>query len=427
MAQSQHVKVIGLPHSREAYEIRDFLKRGVVEYEWCEITSERDCMRELGVETLRDMRLPVVLFPDGSCFQQPTLAEIAAKLGWVTRPRLREYDVSIYGAGPAGLSAAVYAASEGLRAVVIERNAVGGQAGTSSLIENYMGFPEGIAGAELAERARQQAVKFGIELLMMREGVHATFVDGKIRVDLADGSILCAKSNICATGIEYRSLGLPHEEKYLNAGLFYGAGASEAPMCVGQPVCIVGGGNSAGQAAMNFSQHASVVTMIVRGASLAATLSQYLIERLEREANVKVRFESSVSALYGDGKLEAIEIRSLNGDREVMKTGHLFVCIGGSPNTEWAKDTHIIRDPNGYLVTGSDLHEHPAFETVWPLGRRPYFLETSVPGSFAAGDVRAGSVKRVASAVGEGAMAVTFVHRYLAESRLAASGFLKNA
>jgi thioredoxin reductase (NADPH) len=420
MAQSQRVKVIGLPGSKEAYAIRDFLKRGVVEYEWCEMTSDSDCLRELGVAPLSDVRLPAVIFPDGSAIHQPTLQEIATKLGWVARPRFLEYDVSIYGAGPAGLSAAVYAASEGLRAVVIERGAVGGQAGTSSLIENYMGFPEGVPGAELAERARQQAVKFGVELLMMREGIHATFVDGKIRVNLADGSILTAKSNICATGIEYRSLGLPDEDKFLNAGLFYGAGSSEAPMCDGKPVCIVGGGNSAGQAAMNFSRYASEVTMIVRGASLAATLSQYLIERLSRAPNIKVRFGSSVSALYGEERLEAIEIQTERGEREIVQSGHLFVCIGGSPNTEWAKDTHIVRDPGGYLVTGSDLYEYPAFESVWPLERRPYFLETSVPGSFAAGDVRAGSVKRVASAVGEGAMAVTFVHKYLSEYRASA-------
>ncbi|KVN03040.1 NAD(P)/FAD-dependent oxidoreductase [Burkholderia diffusa] len=415
MTQSQHVKVIGLPNSKEAYAIRDFLKRGVVEYEWCELTSDTDCMRELGIAPLRDIRLPVVVFPDGTCIYQPTLPEIAAKLGWVARPRFVEYDVSIYGAGPAGLSAAVYAASEGLRAVVIERDAVGGQAGTSSLIENYMGFPDGIPGAELAERARQQAVKFGVELLMMREGVHATFADGKIRVDLADGSILTARANICATGIEYRSLGLPDEARFLNAGLFYGAGSSEAPMCEGKHVFIVGGGNSAGQAVMNFARHAREVTMIVRGPSLAATLSRYLIDRIERMPNVTVRYGTTVDALQGDGRLEAIVLRTEDGAREVLPATHVFVCIGGAPNTEWARDTNIIRNEGGYLVTGSDLYDCPDFERVWPLERRPYYLETSVPGSFAAGDVRSGSVKRVASAVGEGAMAVTFVHRFLSE------------
>jgi thioredoxin reductase (NADPH) len=412
------VRVLGVAHSKEAYAIRDFLSRGVVEYEWLEVASDSDCVRELGISGFDDICWPVVIFPDGSTLYAPTLAEIATKLGWVSRPRYREYDLSIYGAGPAGLSAAVYAASEGLRAVVIERAAIGGQAGTSSLIENYMGFPNGIAGAELAERARQQAVKFGIELLKMREGVHATFVNGKIEVNLADGSVLTARANICATGIEYRSLGIPDEQRLLNAGLFYGAGASEAPMCSGKRVFIVGGGNSAGQAAMNFSRTAESVTLIVRGPSLAATLSHYLLDRIADTSNISVVFESAVSELYGDTELEALQLTNMAGKTQVVPVDRLFVCIGGAPNTEWAKDTTIVRDRNGYLVTGADLSEFAQFERFWPLRRRPYFLETSVPGSFAAGDVRYGSVKRVASAVGEGAMAVTFVHRYLAESAL---------
>jgi thioredoxin reductase (NADPH) len=410
------VRVLGMSHSKEAYAIRDFLARGVVAYEWVEVASDSDCVRELGIPGFHDIGWPVVVFPDGSMLHAPTLVDIAAKLGWVSRPRYLEYDLSIYGAGPAGLSAAVYAASEGLRAVVIERAAVGGQAGTSSLIENYMGFPNGIAGAELAERARQQAVKFGVELLMMREGVHATFVNGKIEVNLADGSLLTARANICATGIEYRNLGIPDEQRLLNCGLFYGAGASEAPMCTGKKVFIVGGGNSAGQAAMNFARTAESVTLIVRGPSLAATLSHYLLDRIARTNNVSVVFESAVSDLYGDTELEALQLTNMAGKTEVVPADRLFICIGGAPNTEWAKDTTIVRDRNGYLVTGSDLSEFPQFDKCWPLKRRPYFLETSVPGSFAAGDVRYGSVKRVASAVGEGAMAVTFVHRYLAES-----------
>jgi thioredoxin reductase (NADPH) len=409
------VRVVGVAHSKGAYAIRDFLSRGVVEYEWCEIASDSDCMRELGITGIDDIRWPVVIFPDGSRLHQPTLTEIATRLGWVTRPRYREYDLSIYGAGPAGLSAAVYAASEGLRAVVIERSAVGGQAGTSSLIENYMGFPDGIAGAELAERARQQAVKFGVELLMMHEGVHATFAGGKIEVRLADGTFMKAKANICATGIEYRSLGIPDEQRLQNAGVFYGAAPSEAPMCRGKKVFIIGGGNSAGQAAMNFARTADTVMLVVRGPTLAATLSHYLLDRLTQAANIVVRTDSSVTEIYGDEQLEALRLTNAAGEHEVLPADRLFVCIGGAPNTEWARDTSIVRDRNGYLVTGADLHEFPQFERCWPLERRPYFLETSVPGSFAAGDVRYGSVKRVASAVGEGAMAVTFVHRYLSE------------
>jgi thioredoxin reductase (NADPH) len=416
MDNAKVVKVFGEAYSKEAYAIRDFLARGVVEYEWCEVSGDSDCLRQLGVGDFENTRWPIVVFPDGSTLYAPTLADIATKLGWVSRPRYHEYDLSIYGAGPAGLSAAVYAASEGLRAVVIERAAVGGQAGTSSLIENYMGFPQGIAGAELAERARQQAVKFGVELLLMREGVRATFTHGKIEVNLADGSLLRARANICATGIEYRSLGLPDEQRLLNSGFFYGAGASEAPMCHGKKVFVVGGGNSAGQAVMNFAKTAEKVTMIVRGPTLAATLSHYLLDRITQTKNVEVLFDSAVTELFGDTNLAAIRIVSTTGKNDVVNAERLFVCIGGAPNTDWAEDTTIVRDRNGYLVTGADLGEFPEFERCWPLARRPYFLETSVPGSFAAGDVRFGSVKRVASAVGEGAMAVTFVHRYLSES-----------
>ncbi|MFL9898002.1 NAD(P)/FAD-dependent oxidoreductase [Paraburkholderia fungorum] len=414
MDNTKVLRVFGAKHSKEAYSVRDFLSRGAVEYEWFEVASDSDCVRELGLSGFDSMCWPVVIFPDSSRLYAPTLSEIANKLGWV--PRLQEYDLSIYGAGPAGLSAAVHAASEGLRAVVIERAALGGQAGTSSLIENYMGFPAGVAGAELAERARQQAVKFGVEFLMMREGVHAKFVAAKIEVILADGSLLRARANLCATGIEYRSLGIPDEQRLLNVGLFYGTGASEAPMCKGKRIFIVGGGNSAGQAALNFVGIAKSVTLIVRGSSLAATLPHYLLDRIAHVGNVNVLFDSYVSGIYGDTRLEAVQLTSADGGSQIVPLELLFVCIGGAPNTNWAKDTAIVRDRNGYLVTGSDLMEFPQFEKSWPLERRPYFLETSVPGSFAAGDVRYGSIKRVASAVGEGAMAVTFVHRYLAES-----------
>lgn len=223
------VKLYGQPNSASAYEIRDFLSRSVVEFDWIELTNDQDCDRELRVSTLSDVSLPVVKFPDGTQLFAPTIREIAQRLGWVTQPKFKEYDLSIYGAGPAGLSAAVYAASEGLRTVLIERHAVGGQAGTSSLIENYMGFPEGISGADLAERARQQAVKFGIELLLLREGMKSEFRDNRIYTDMADGSKMVARANICATGIEYRRLNLPNEDQFLKVGLFYGAGASEAP------------------------------------------------------------------------------------------------------------------------------------------------------------------------------------------------------
>jgi len=418
--QNKHqdqVRLYGQPNLAEAYEIRDFLNRSVVEFDWVELTSDEDCHRELGFAALNDLRLPVVEFPDGTRLFAPTVRDIAQRLGWVAQPKFKEYDLSIYGAGPAGLSAAVYAASEGLRTVLIERQAVGGQAGTSSLIENYMGFPEGIRGAELAERARQQAVKFGVELLLLREGIKAEFRNNRIYVDMADGSKMIARTNICATGVEYRRLNLPNEDRFLNRGLFYGAGVSEASMCRNQQVLVVGGGNSAGQAVMHFSQYAKQVTMIVRGSTLAATLSKYLIDRILNASNVEVLFNAQVTGLVGEGSLQQVEItnRSENSVRTI-DTQYLFICIGGVPNTEWAKDTNIVRDEAGYLITGSDLLKNAQLPACWPLDRDPYFLETSVPGSFAAGDVRHGSTKRVASAVGEGAMAVTFVHKFLAES-----------
>jgi len=411
------VRLYGQPDSAQAYEIRDFLNRTVVEFDWILITCDADCNRELGLPSLNDVRLPVIELPNGTKLFAPTIHEIAQHLGWVTQPKLKEYDVSIYGAGPAGLSAAVYAASEGLRTVLVERHAVGGQAGTSSLIENYMGFPEGISGANLAERARQQAVKFGIELLLLREGTKSEFKNNRIYTDMADGSKMIARANICATGVEYRRLNLPNEDQFLKVGLFYGAGASEAPMCQDEHVFVVGGGNSAGQAAMYFSRYARKVTILVRANNLAATLSHYLINRITNTSNIEVMFQSQVTKLSGDTSLRQIEVTNYNdGKVQQIDTGRLFVCIGGAPNTEWAKDTNIIRDLSGYLVTGSDLLKDGRPPECWTIERDPFFLETSVPGSFAAGDVRHGSVKRVASAVGEGAMAVTFAHKYLEET-----------
>ena len=414
-AAARRIHLYGVPLSPRAYEIRDFLNRSVVEYDWTELRTDEEVHTLTGLASLAGPGLPLCILPDGTRLEAPTPNEVARHLGWVTAPKLAEYDVSIYGAGPAGLSAAVYAASEGLRTVLIERHTVGGQAGSSSLIENYMGFPEGVSGAQLAERARQQAVKFGVDVLHMREGVNAVFRDGRIVVDLADGSLMTARANICATGIEWRRLDLPNEARLLGAGLFYGAGASEAPMCGGETVFIVGGGNSAGQAAMHLSQYAAKVVMLIRGEGLAETLSHYLVAKIEATPNIAVLTQREVVGLDGDAVLREITLRDRrDGSSTTHPARRLFVCIGGVPHTEWAKDTAIVRDRGGYLVTGSDLFVDGRPPAAWPLRREPYYLETSVPGSFAAGDVRHKSVKRVASAVGEGAMAVTFVHQFLA-------------
>jgi len=411
------VRLFGNRDSAEAWEIRDFLKRSVVEFDWVELVSDEDCRRELGLQDLQNVRLPVVQLPGGERLYGPSLRDVAGRLGFVAKPKLKEYDLSIYGAGPAGLSAAVYAASEGLRTVLIERSAVGGQAGTTSMIENYMGFPEGINGADLAERARQQAVKFGVELLMMQEGTKSEFHDDRIWTDLADGGQMVARANICATGVEWRRLNLANEDRLLGRGVYYGAGASEAPLCGGEDVVVVGGGNSAGQAVMHLAAHARSVTMLVRDKGLAASMSQYLSERILSEPNVSVRFDAEITGLEGDGALRRIEVTTRSTRQAAwIETPRLFVAIGGVPNTDWAADTPIVRDEGGYLVTGPDLLVDGRPPPVWTRERLPYYLETAVPGSFAAGDVRHRSIKRVATAAGEGAMAVAFVHRYLDET-----------
>lgn len=406
------VQVYGSYGSRAAWEVRDFLSRSVVHFDWHELRSDMDALRATG-ELLSSPRLPMVVLPDHTRLYAPSLQQIAEHLGWVSAPRLQRYDLSIFGAGPAGLSAAVYAASEGLSVVLVEREAVGGQAGSSSLIENYLGFPDGLPGAMLAERARQQAAKFGAELLLMRRGVLGVFTDDGITATLEDGTRINAHANICATGIGWRRLDVPGEDALLGCGLYYGAGTSEASSCFGERVVVVGGGNSAGQAVMNLAAYASHVTMLIRGPSLAATLSTYLADRVRAQPNVTIRYNTTVTEFHGDTVLDGVSIS--DGDTvTVLPAQRAFVCIGGEPDTDWAAQTALQRDDVGYLRTGPDLLPD-ALRAVWPLDRAPYHLETSIPGSFAAGDVRHRSVKRVATAVGEGAMAVTFAHRFLHE------------
>ena len=414
------VLILGKAGSPMGYMIRDFMHRSDIPFEWIELRDEQAARQIAGVSGLNDSRLPVVIFPDGTRMDCPTLRQILQKLGWFRDPSRSEYDVAIYGAGPAGLSAAVYAASEGLTTVVVERSVVGGQASSSSKIENYLGFPEGISGAQLAERARAQACRFGAELLVGREGVRGEFLPGKGVGYLADGAKIIAKSMICATGVDYRRLDLPNENGFFGAGVYYGAGASEASLCHGhEDVFIVGGGNSAGQAAMHFARVVRTVALVVRGPSLKDTLSKYLLDRISTAPNVRVLTNSEVTELEGDQMLEAIVItNNVSGEKQRYETRWLFVCIGGDPRTSWAAEVGIVRDNAGYLVTGPDLMDlsgngNGRLER-WPLNRPPYYLETNMPGVFAAGDVRHGSVKRCASAVGEGAMAVAFVHRFLA-------------
>jgi thioredoxin reductase (NADPH) len=409
------LKIYGKIGCSKAYAIRDFLHRGDFPFEYVELTTE-DQVRALSLAGFHDPRLPICVFPDGARLESPTIRQVAEKLGWIRDPSRSEYDLAIYGAGPAGLSAAVYGASEGLRTVLIERSVVGGQAGTSSRIENYLGFPEGVSGADLAKAAREQALRFGAEILILREGVRGEFEPGKGTGFLADGTKIVAHATICSTGVSYRRLNLPNEEQLLGAGVHYGAGASEAVLCANEHVFVVGGGNSAGQAAMHFARYARKVTVVIRRHCLRETLSEYLVDRIRSSPNIEVLPNTEITALHGQRTLSAVTLtNNKTGQQQTVDTHWLFLCLGGAPHTDWAAKVGISRDDEGYLLTGPDLCRDGRFPQSWPLKRDPFYLETSMPGLFAAGDVRHGSVKRCASAVGEGAMAVTFVHRYLAQ------------
>jgi thioredoxin reductase (NADPH) len=412
------LRIFGTRGSSAAYAIRDFLHRCGVPFQWKELSSDEEARALAQLTGLDDLRLPICVFSDGSRLEHPTVQQVSERLGLFRNPSRSEYDLAIYGAGPAGLSAAVYGASEGLRTVVVERFAVGGQAASSPRIENYLGFPQGVTGAELAERALEQATKFGAEILLLREGVRAEFSTGKGVGYLSDGTKIVARASICSTGIEYRRLNLPNEDHFHGAGLYYGAGASEASFCSQTDhVFVVGGGNSAAQAAIHFARYAGHVTMVVRDYSLKNTVSQYLVDRIRSSSKIEVLLRTQVVALHGDNSLTAITLRHDETGREwTAETRWLFLCLGGLPHTQWAEEVGIIRDEAGYLVTGPDLMKNGHPPENWPLDRDPYYMETNVPGIFAAGDVRHGSVKRCASAVGEGAMAVTFAYRYVTGS-----------
>jgi len=403
------LRLIADGDGRDAFALRDYLTRSEVPFLPIMVPAGSTSAADID---LNGRRLPLVVLTDGTVLEDPTPEQVASALGWVKPPSKSTYDLIIHGAGPAGLSAAVYAASEGLSVAVVERDAVGGQAGFSSLIENYLGFPGGVSGAELAERARRQALSFGADLIVMRYGIARTFKDHDVRALLADGSEIRARAALSATGVQWRRLGLDGERVFEGTGIYYGAGTSEASACIGQHVYVVGGANSAGQAAMNLAAHAAHVTVVVRGSSLSTTMSAYLLDRLAVQPNVTILVHTRVVAVDGDEHLSEITLDQAGTITRVPAT-HLFVCIGGAPNTDWASTTDVLLDSRGYVLTGADLR--PDDLRLWPLARPPYYLETSVPGIFAAGDVRANSVKRVASAVGEGAMAVTLIHRYLAD------------
>ena len=406
------IKIIGHRWSARSSEVRDFLARNQVSYHWY-LSDEPEAERLLGAAGLDDSKLPVVITADGEILVEPSDSDLAGKVGLNTSPAEDFYDIVVIGAGPAGLGAAVYGASEGLRTLLVERIATGGQAGQSSRIENYLGFPDGVSGAQLTERARRQAVKFGAEMLTTREVV-AVEVNGSARtVRFADGGTIDAHTVILATGVSYRQLTAPGLDELAGRGVYYGSALSEASGCAGQDVYIVGGANSAGQAAVYFSRYAHSVTMLVRGPSLEASMSFYLIQQIAGIGNIKVRTNTEIVCGHGNDHLEQLTLRdNVSGVEEKVSAQLLFCFIGAAPRTEWL-DGSAVRDKRGFVVAGPDLVVDGERPADWPLDRDPYHLETSIPGVFVAGDVRADSVKRVASAVGEGAMAVTLVHRYL--------------
>ncbi|MGB0564888.1 MAG: FAD-dependent oxidoreductase, partial [Spirulinaceae cyanobacterium] len=404
---------IGDRWSADSHRIKDFLARNQIPYRWLDVERDPDGTKLLNSAGLAAPELPAVLFADGEHQLQPTNLQIAEKLGLQTQANNPFYDLVIVGGGPGGLAAAVYGASEGLRTVMIEREAPGGQAGTSSRIENYLGFPVGLSGGDLARRAVTQAKRFGVEILTPQEAVGIREENNYRIVTLSDGSELTAHAVILALGVAWRRLKVPGIEPLTGAGVYYGAAQTEAIACAGETVFVVGGANSAGQAAMYFSRFAQQVVMLVRGDSLTKSMSQYLIDQIAATDNIEVWTHSTVVEAKGEKQLEALAIaNSQTGETQTLPAKSLFIFIGAVPHTEWL-GAQIRRDERGFVLTGSDLA--PAGDRCpgWPLERDPYLLETNLPGVFAVGDVRHGSVKRVASGVGEGSICVQFIHRYL--------------
>ena len=408
------LRVVGHRWSERSHEVKTFLTRNHVPYQWLEVGRDDEAGRLVELAGAGVDELPLVLVPDGEPLRSPSNLQLATALGLRTRAEQPLYDLCIVGGGPAGLAAAVYAASEGLRAVVVEKEAPGGQAGQSASIENYLGFPKGLSGADLAQRAVAQATRFGAEMLLARDVVGLE-TRGPVRaVRFRDSGDLEARAVVVASGVSYRRLEGPGLAELTGRGVYYGSSASEASQCEGDVVYVVGGANSAGQAALNFARYAKRVVMVVRGGALEDTMSLYLVAQVRAKANVEVRLRSSVIAAQGDGHLASLMLCEQGSSPLELPADWLFVYIGASPRTDWLGDA-VARDPRGFVLTGQDLMTSSS-PTPWPLARTPYALETSVPGVFAAGDVRLDSMKRVASAVGEGAMAIYLVHRYLAST-----------
>lgn len=412
------IRVLGTRWSPRCYELRDFLARNHVPYQWIDVefsANDPETKRLLEVLGPEASNLPVVLFSDGTKLLEGLPLQVAEKVGLRTRAQTTFYDLAIVGGGPAGLAAAVYGASEGLNTVIIEREAPGGQAGMSSRIENYLGFPTGLSGGDLARRAVVQAKRFGVEILSPQE-VMSVRTEGPYRIlKLADNCEFSCHALMIATGVQWRKLDAPGIDRLQGAGVYYGGGTTEALSCKGEVVYVIGGANSAGQAAMNFAKYAERVVILVRGDSLSSTMSQYLIDQVKETKNIQIWTRASVAEVHGESHLEEISVLCSDTNTvERVPAGSMFIFIGALPRTDWLGDL-VERDERGFLLTGPDLIRDGNRPKGWSLERDPFLLETNVPGVFAVGDVRHGSVKRVASGVGEGSVAVQFIHQYLSK------------
>ena len=408
------LKLIGFQWSPKSHLLKDFLAGNLIPYQWLDIETDSKAAELQKLHRISNDALPAVVFEDGAFALNPTPVAIAEKIGLKSIASEKMYDVVIVGAGPAGLAAAVYGASEGLKTLLIEKRAPGGQAGTSSRIENYLGFPSGLSGAELTHRAVAQARRLGAEIVSPQEVVNIVLQANYKRLALSDGSEINSRSIVIATGVNYRQLEAKGIDDYTGAGIYYGAATTEAKACLNQDVYVVGGGNSAGQAAMYLSNFARQVNIVIRRPDLSATMSQYLIEQISQTSNIAIIGNATVVEASGNGQLEEIVLENIQtGEQQRVPAAALYIFIGARPFTDWIK-LDIIKDARGFIETGSDLQRHADFRKIWKLEREPFLLETCCPGIFAAGDVRAGAMNRIASAVGEGAMSIKFVHEYLA-------------